>query len=61
MKCLLCGYQFEENEGSTTCVGCPLSKGCNMVCCPNCGYEIPLNSKLIELFKKRGTVKNESK
>jgi hypothetical protein len=52
MKCLLCGYEF-EGERSVTCEGCIFSKGCNMVCCPNCGYKMPLKSKILKFFKKR--------
>jgi len=60
MKCSLCGFQFEEHETSATCEGCPFSKSCNKVCCPNCGYQIPLKSKLIKFFQKR-RIRNESK
>ena len=39
IKCPLCGCEFEENEGGATCKGCPMSGGCNMIKCPNCGIE----------------------
>lgn len=51
MKCPLCGYQFEE-EDVVACKGCPLFKGCNMVRCPNCGFETPAEPKLVKVMKK---------
>ncbi|MBS3817805.1 MAG: hypothetical protein KGY76_09620 [Candidatus Thermoplasmatota archaeon] len=37
-KCPLCGNEFDQ-EGVSACRGCPLSGGCNLVRCSNCGYE----------------------
>lgn len=38
MTCALCGYQFDT--AALACYGkCPLAAGCNVVCCPNCGYQ----------------------
>lgn len=37
-KCPLCGVSFDEGE-NTACKSCPLNSGCNMIKCPNCGYE----------------------
>lgn len=51
MKCSLCGYQFREKEGATACHGCPLAGTCHMIKCPNCGYEIPMEPKLIKTIK----------
>lgn len=59
MKCSLCGFEFEEEV--IACQGCILSKGCNMVCCPNCGYKMPLKSKILKFLEKRRKIKNESK
>ena len=57
MKCTMCGYQFEEKSAQTACKSCPLNKGCGMVCCPNCGFEVPLEPKwlrkLADLLKGR--------
>lgn len=57
MKCPLCGYEFTEEQARTACSSCPLSQGCNMVCCPNCGYEIPVEPgwlKRIKAWRKHG-------
>jgi len=52
IKCSLCGAVFEpaENTGG----GCPINKSCKMICCPNCGYQIPEESKLVTWFKSHG-------
>ena len=42
MKCTLCGYQFEGKEKDIVCAGCPLEPGCQLVRCPNCGFEWPV-------------------
>ncbi len=51
MRCPLCGYQFREEGGKTTCKGCPIAGACHMVKCPNCGYDVPTEPGLIKAFK----------
>jgi len=41
ITCPLCGVEFDEL--GLSCVGvCPLAaiQGCQLVCCPNCGYQM---------------------
>jgi len=38
MKCKICGNVFDESEKSSACQGC-LINNCNMIRCPNCGFE----------------------
>ena len=38
MKCKICGCVFDESEKSNACHGCPVCN-CNMIRCPNCGFE----------------------
>lgn len=41
MRCPLCGSDFDPDD--LRChSGCPIAEvqGCNLVCCPNCGYEM---------------------
>ncbi len=39
MNCPLCGYEYDEQQLACH-VACPLAKGCAIVCCPNCGYQM---------------------
>lgn len=47
MRCGFCGGDFDPNEAGTACNGCPLVKGCHLVRCPRCGYEMPPEAKLL--------------
>lgn len=65
MRCALCGYEFDST--ALAChSSCPLSAGCNIVCCPNCGYQtvderrsgtVNLLLKLKAALSKKQTVK----
>lgn len=37
--CGLCGHRFAA--GGAGCNACPLHPGCQMLCCPACGYTMP--------------------
>ncbi len=37
MRCALCGFVFDE-QGAGCRPSCPMARGCNLVCCPNCGH-----------------------
>jgi len=54
MTCPVCGYQFTEFKH--VCDGCLFHNGCKLVCCPNCHYQFPEESKtvtfLTKIFKK---------
>lgn len=39
LTCPLCGYDFSAEEHSA-CQACPMHQGCNLVCCPACGYQM---------------------
>jgi len=51
MECPFCGYKFDENRNVDTCQGCPLGGNCNLVKCPNCGYEMPRQSRLLKTLR----------
>ena len=51
MKCPLCGLEFSKEDGNAACASCPLSKGCTMIRCPNCGYELAPETGLVRLLK----------
>jgi len=50
-RCPLCGREFGESEAQVGCRGCPVAGKCNMIRCPNCGYEIPGESRLLRALK----------
>jgi Fe2+ transport system protein FeoA len=44
MRCPLCNYEFDESQ--MTChTSCAFNKGCAVICCPNCGYQMVDESK----------------
>jgi hypothetical protein len=49
----MCGHFFEPSE-HTACAACPLQKGCQLVCCPVCGFETvdPNHSAAARLLMK---------
>lgn len=38
MRCQLCGHEF-ETTGLACHAECPMGSHCNLICCPNCGYQ----------------------
>jgi len=60
IRCQLCGFQFEEG-GQTICTSCPLNKGCELICCPNCGYQIPPEPTVFKMFKRVFNKKEKKK
>jgi hypothetical protein len=51
MKCSFCGMEFKEEEAKKGCAGCSLTKGCQMIRCPRCGYEMPPEPGWIKRLK----------
>lgn len=46
-SCPLCGHAFDP-AANGGCASCPLSGGCRIICCPNCGHSTvdPRSSRL---------------
>jgi len=61
MKCPLCGLRFKEEESAIACQGCPISRPCGLIKCPNCGYEIPRDTGLIKFLNKLREKKHATK
>ena len=60
MKCPLCGLEFNEDEAQRACCGCPISsKSCNLVKCPNCGYEVPAEPRWLKRLRENRRQKTE--
>ncbi len=51
MKCPLCGSEFSREEAGEACQHCPL-KSCNLVCCPQCGYQFVDEKQARERLKR---------
>ena len=45
IKCPLCGLEFSEKDAKKACESCKLFKGCTLIKCPNCNYEMPVEYK----------------
>lgn len=46
VTCPLCGRRYTEAEGRACHPGCPLQRGCQLLSCPSCGYEMPAPTRL---------------
>jgi len=59
--CPLCGHNFERTDAM--CSACPMasSSGCNVVCCPNCGYSFSEESKIVDWFRRKFGRKDDEK
>ncbi len=53
MKCSLCGLQFTEKDGKAICDKCHLFKGCELIKCPNCGFEMAPDPEWIKRLKNK--------
>jgi hypothetical protein len=53
MTCTMCGHRFDPTK-HTACRSCPLQRGCQLTCCPVCGFEMvnPERSILARLVKR---------
>ncbi|MFZ0546806.1 MAG: hypothetical protein WAM60_15275 [Candidatus Promineifilaceae bacterium] len=52
MKCGFCALEFDPSESDFACKSCPLVKGCHLVRCPRCGYEMPPEAKAVAWFRQ---------
>jgi len=58
-RCPLCGREFWESEMKCHS-GCLLSKNCNLLCCPHCGYSYKEQSAIVDFFKSLFKRKDKS-
>jgi hypothetical protein len=52
MRCGFCGYDFDPERAESACTSCPVAKGCHLVRCPRCGYEMPPEARLVRWLRK---------
>ena len=48
-RCPLCGGTFAEEAH---CSVCPMSRHCQILCCPHCGYSFVETSTVVTLFRR---------
>ncbi len=53
MKCALCGFEFSDADAKRPCTSCPLGANCDLVCCPNCGYQTPGEPRWLRRWRGR--------
>lgn len=62
MRCGLCSYEFDV--ANMVChTECPLGSSCNLICCPNCGYQVvdESRSKLANFIRRIWPASSEVK
>ena len=47
--CPMCGAAV--GAGAEACESCPISSGCEVLCCPRCGYRFVERSVIWEFFR----------
>jgi Fe2+ transport system protein FeoA len=49
----MCGHTFDPSL-HIACKSCPLNKGCSLICCPQCGFEMVDidQSKIVQLLRR---------
>jgi len=58
IQCPLCGHRFVPEAGR--CASCPLAgQGCERICCPNCLYSFPAESRWVSWLCKHWRGKAE--
>jgi hypothetical protein len=51
MQCPVCGGPLTDTVSH--CSRCPMNRGCEMICCENCGYEtVAPRSATLDFFKR---------
>lgn len=53
MKCSLCGFEFNEKDEEPVCSKCHLVKGCRLIRCPNCGFEMAPEPEWIKKLRDK--------
>ena len=56
--CPMCNKTFDDDEARKECKSCALFGGCKMLKCPNCGYEMPQETRLVKAIRKWRSDKN---
>lgn len=60
LKCPLCGFKFNPEE-NPACSSCPFQKKCQVVCCPNCGYQTVAKAEFTDFLSRLFPLRKEKK
>jgi DNA-directed RNA polymerase subunit RPC12/RpoP len=58
VKCPFCGHVFTEDDARGGCKGCPMGGACARTKCPNCGYEVLKEPRLLKALRRLGVQRN---
>lgn len=60
-RCSMCGGRFDPDQ-HLACQACPMNSGCDLVCCPHCGYQTvdPGRSKIVRLVRLFSPLRSRS-
>jgi len=58
MTCPLCGYKIKEY--AVVCQSCMIHNNCKLICCPNCHYQFPQESRLINWLQSLSKRKHKN-
>jgi len=50
VTCALCGFNYSEAQACRP--ACPMSRGCTLVCCPNCGHGVARDGVVAATLRK---------
>ncbi len=51
LVCPVCGFVFNPGENQA-CPSCPLKSKCQVVCCPNCGYQTVVRAEFTDFIAR---------
>lgn len=61
VHCDLCGLDFDSSCAQAGCQGCPVSRNCQHLICPRCGYMILPEAALLRWLRRVGELWTEKK
>jgi len=64
LTCALCGATYTEAEGRACHRACALARGCVLLACPRCGYEVPGPTRVTRWLSRwlgQGAVRGEER
>ncbi|MGB8648185.1 MAG: hypothetical protein WCF84_23310 [Anaerolineae bacterium] len=60
IRCGFCGCEFDPAAAPVACAACPVARGCHLIRCPHCGYEMPPEPALFKWFRRLAEKRREA-